>query len=768
MQVLLAEIWQLTMGYIRYIIIINYYAILLLFLIFENRKGIFRVKRFLKAVPVFTAVILLCAAFVFSGVQASDCEHNWSEWSGRDGQHRRECLLCGSVVTGECEYYSIILRPTCTEGGYTEKTCILCKDQISADETPAAGHTWDEGTQLLTPTCVSQGTMQYTCLDCEATREESIAATGEHTVVNDPAVDSTCSATGLTEGAHCDVCGKVFIEQKMITKKAHEWDLENTTVVKEATCLPGLEETKCKNCDAVGQRTLPATQEHTRLVQTIEKSATCTEDGCTQHVICSVCETVLFQGEVIPATGHTWKDVTHKLPTCTTDGLVDRYCEKCGSNDIGLVIPALGHTVTTTPAKAATCTQDGYTASVTCSVCLFVFAESVTTPALGHDYEEAGVREPTCTSDGRKTFECSRCTASYYDKIDRLGHDMDVFSTTEPTCTVRGFILQKCSRCSYTFSQSIKALGHDEQYAVIEPTCTESGYTNVTCSRCDYSGQINETPATGHNGSVYETVAPTCTEGGYEKLRCTVCGYKYEDNAVPAKGHTYAPGLVVAPTCTEDGYTVYNCLYCTDSKSEKPVAATGHSLYEAESNGDGTHSGHCTKCEQTVTQTCSGGVLSCVQAAVCTQCGGNYGTVTGEHNFTKYTAVNSSYHRLDCANCDAQGETTEKHAFVRGDFVPSARGFVYTCRICSHQVWGRPIGDAEGNGTTGDAGDARAALRYSVGLDDPTAADKAAADADRDGLVTAADARLILRASVGLEEKNWSVLFVNEDGSLPN
>ena len=725
-------------------------------------------KRFAKLLPVFAAVVLFCIGFLFTGVQASDCEHSWSEWSGRDGQHRRECLLCGSVDTGVCEYYSIILRPTCTAGGHTEKTCTLCNDRILTDETPATDHTWDAGTVILAPTCVDSGTVQYTCLACEATYEDSVQATGEHTVVNDPAVDATCSSTGLTEGAHCGVCGEVFIEQKMVTKKAHEWDLESKTVVKEATCQPGLEETKCKNCDAVGQRTLPATQEHTRLVQTVAKQSTCTEDGCTQHVICSVCEQVLFQGEVIPATGHTWKEVVHKTPTCTADGLVDRYCEKCGANEIGLVIPATGHTVTTVPAKAATCIEDGYTACVTCSVCSVVFAESQPVSSLGHDYDLASVREPTCTSDGRKTFECSRCTASYYDKITKLGHDMYVFSTTQPTCTVRGLILQKCTRCSHTLSQSIKELGHDEQFAVLEPTCTEGGYTNVTCSRCDYSGIINETVATGHNGEVYETVAATCTEGGYDKLRCTVCEFEYEGNAVPETGHTYAPGLIVAPTCTESGCTVYNCLFCADSKSENFVAATGHSLSAVESNGNGTHSGVCVNCEQIVTQNCAGGVLSCMQAAVCAQCGGEYGTVTGEHSFTKYTVVDDSYHRLDCADCDAQGETNEKHSFVRGDFVAAARGFLYTCRVCSHQVWGRPIGDANGDGITCDAGDARAALRYSVGLDDPTEADKAAADVDRDGLVTASDARSILRMSVGLEETTRSVLFVNEDGSLPN
>lgn len=711
-------------------------------------------------------VILLSAGFLFSGAQASDCEHSWSEWAGRDGQHRRECLLCGSVNTGECEYYSIILRPTCTKGGHTEKTCTLCGDQVLADETPATGHTWDEGTQLLAPTCVDEGAMQFACLACDETYQQSVAPTGKHTVVNAPAVDSTCSATGLTEGAHCGVCGEVFIEQKIINKKAHEWGNRETT--QAAPCLPAIETATCVNCGAAGQREIPAETAHTPYTEIKEEPAGCTTDGHTQQVICWECKTVLEPKQVIPAKGHTWKDVLHKTPTCTTDGIMDRYCEKCGSNEIGMVLPATGHTVTTVPAKAATCTQGGYTAAVACSTCQLVFAESVATTALGHDYELAGVLEPGCTSTGRKTYECSRCTSSYFENIESIGHDMQIFSQTEPTCTVRGLILHKCTRCNHTVSQSIKERGHDEKYSVVDPTCTEGGYTDVTCSRCDYKGVINEIPATGHKGEVYETVAATCTEGGYEKLRCTVCLFEYEANAVSAKGHTYAPGLVIAPTCTEDGHTIYNCLFCSDSKQDNVVPATGHSLQRAESNADGTHSGACSSCGQTVTQSCSGGVLSCLQAAVCALCNGEYGTVTGEHSFTKYTVVNDSYHRLDCANCDSQGDVTEKHSFVRGDFVATAHGFLYTCRICTHQVWGRPIGDANGDGTTADAADARAALRYSVLLDAATDADLAAADADRDGSVTAADARLILRASVGLEDANWSVLFVKEDGSLPN
>lgn len=725
-------------------------------------------KRFLKMVPVLLTVVLLAVMLLSGAAQASDCAHEWSEWSGRDGMHRRECKSCGSVESGECDYYSIILRPTCTEGGHTEKTCKLCGDSVIADKTPAGGHKWDDGVQTLAPTCVEEGEMLFTCLMCAEQKTQAVAATGEHNVVTDPAVEPTCAAQGKTEGAHCGFCGEVFIAQKPIEKLSHEWDYENTVLDPAPTCQPGVEKAYCKNCDAVGQRTLPAVQEHKRRVVSIEVPATCTEDGKTQHVICSVCETVLYQSEVLPATGHDWQVTVHTEQTCLTDGLCDRYCKYCGASDIGLVMPAKGHTFVNIPAKAATCTQKGYTASRYCSVCDYVQVESVETDALGHNYEMTSTRNPTCTADGKKVFDCTRCTASYSEKIDKLGHDLYEATRTEPTCTSMGLILQKCKRCSHTLSQSIKALGHDEVFAVLDPTCTEGGFTTVTCTRCDYTGQINPTEPTGHDGEVYETVAATCTTGGYEKHRCTVCGFEFEANHVPEKGHTYAPGLVVAPTCTEDGYTVFNCLYCSESKQQNPIAASGHKLTAAESNHNGTHTGLCTVCNESVAQACSGGVVSCMQQAVCEVCNTVYKEAVGVHEYTKYTILDDAYHRLDCANCPTTGEENEKHSFARGEFVPEISAFVYSCRSCLHKVWGRPIGDADGNGIVGDASDARFALRVSVGLETPTEAAVAAADVDRDGAVTANDARAILRVSAGLDEKKWSVLFVTENGSLPN
>ena len=82
-----------------------------------------------------------------------------------------------------------------------------------------------------------------------------------HTVVTDTAVTATCTATGLTEGSHCSVCGEVIVAQNIIPMTEH------TAVVDAAV------------------------------------AATATTDGLTEGSHCSVCGTVLVAQEVIPALG---------------------------------------------------------------------------------------------------------------------------------------------------------------------------------------------------------------------------------------------------------------------------------------------------------------------------------------------------------------------------------------------------------------------------------------------------------------------------------
>ena len=49
-------------------------------------------------------------------------------------------------------------------------------------------------------------------------------ATSHTQIVTDAAVEPDCSNTGLTEGSHCEACGKVIVEQQVVDAKGHAGD----------------------------------------------------------------------------------------------------------------------------------------------------------------------------------------------------------------------------------------------------------------------------------------------------------------------------------------------------------------------------------------------------------------------------------------------------------------------------------------------------------------------------------------------------------------
>ena len=68
------------------------------------------------------------------------------------------------------------------------------------------------------------------CKNCDATNTPV-----DHNVVTDEAKPATTTETGLTEGKHCDVCGKVLVAQEVTPKLTPRYYYNSTTTTTKDT-----------------------------------------------------------------------------------------------------------------------------------------------------------------------------------------------------------------------------------------------------------------------------------------------------------------------------------------------------------------------------------------------------------------------------------------------------------------------------------------------------------------------------------------------------
>lgn len=304
---------------------------------------------------------------------AATGSHTWGEWKTlqeatctSNGVQERECTVCHEketklvlelghaytqkVVAPTCEtigytvhtcsrcqhsyvdsivealghqYEKQVTAPTHDKMGYTTYTCTRCGHSYVADYTDALGHTY---TSQVTkePTCTEEGIMTFTC-ECGKTYTETIPMKG-HTY-EDQVTKPDCTHMGYTTHT-CTVCGHSY-QDSFVDALGH--DCEAKTVA--ATCTGyGYTENACKHCDYqyISEITQPLGHKG-ELVNA--KEATCTEDGYTGDLVCSVCGEILEKGETI-AKGHTWSDWTvTREPECFQEGERTRTCTVCGEKE---------------------------------------------------------------------------------------------------------------------------------------------------------------------------------------------------------------------------------------------------------------------------------------------------------------------------------------------------------------------------------------------------------------------------------------------------
>ena len=370
--------------------------------------------------------------------------------------------------------------------------------------------------------------------------------------------------------------------------------------------------------------------------ETLEKAATCTEDGYT-ITVCKRCG-VEVNKEILPALPHAYTVSDPVDPTCTTHGRNVYICA-CGDTYTE-ILPATGHEYQISQDVPATCQNYGYTVH-TCRHCADTYTEAIA--QLPHTYEEE--REAaTCTAYGFVTNTCSSCGIVHTTVLPATGHNYSVTSHVNATCTKQGYTIRTCLNCeAESRSDLVPALGHDyEEIARIEATCVSQGYTEYECLHCHNTQKRDFVSALGHQ---YQDVIvpPMCETDGYTISTCSHCQQEILSNTVAAIGHDYR-GTVTDPTCASDGYTTYVCEHCEHTYMGDHTTALGHNYEQTVVEPSCETGGYtlvaCSRCNdshiENETESLGHELIPTVIAPTCT-----------EEGYTEYVCERCNHYAID-------------------------------------------------------------------------------------------------------------------------
>ena len=193
-------------------------------------------------------------------------------------------------------------------------------------------------------------------------------------------------------------------------------------------------------------------------------------------------------------------------------------------------------------------------------------------------------------------------------------------------------------------------------------------WRNGVCRDCGYRCPHNWNPSTGKCDNCGETcshIGGTHANNG----TCTTCGYKYQTHS---KGTTVKYKDITGTTHT----AYYECTFagCTYTYDEN---AENHIITSWKNNGNGTHSGTCTKCGYIVTNNHNYGT-----DGKCPDCGATKPVTECEHNWIMEN--NATNHWEKCTKCN-KIRNLDLHTIKT--WVDNGNGtHSGTCIICGYMI----------------------------------------------------------------------------------
>ena len=262
-----------------------------------------------------------------------------------------------------------------------------------------------------------------------------------HTVVIDPAVAPTCSASGLTQGSHCSTCNAVLVPRTVVDPLPHTVVVEIEAVEPDCTHPGNTAQSHCSVC----QQTLSEFQELPALEHSpqtlVAEPATCEKEGLSEGSICSVCGTILKAQEILPALGHQWGE-----PQAVWQEQNGQYfccamlvCDHDSSHQSDSTVEAYAEILAEPDCENAG--QILYTADFGESSGIETQTLLVSTPALGHNWEIVYEWSYEADETGASDYPVGYCTATAlcsmdetHNKTERVKATMDI-STGKPVFT---------------------------------------------------------------------------------------------------------------------------------------------------------------------------------------------------------------------------------------------------------------------------------------------------------------------------------------------
>lgn len=417
-------------------------------------------KKLLILLSLILAMLLLasCAIPGFGGEEEKEEGNGTGEQTPGEGEGENNELGDPNCAHKDDETLFIkdrAVKATCTENGLTAKEyCMLCGYvKTPAEVIPATGHT-KVAIAATEATCAQEGaTAGVRCTACNQTLVTPTTIPKlNHVVVKSSDVEATCTSPGSIGGTHCIKCYETIEAPEVVPAFGHDRGLEHIHV-------------------------------------TEGYAPTCKDEGLTDNVYCSICDTDIIVAKVIPTSEHRAEDlivVPGYVATCVAQGLSDgefcTFCETTTIEQVVLEIDANCHpaeSCTVLEAVAVTCYADGLTEGSFCNACNNVaVAQEAITDRPAHTLKEfAPAVDPDCSTETHGCTVHLYCDVAECDyeepaTVIKYKHELGEWTVTlEAGVGTEGERYTHCQECGKLIEEQIPALpeGDNDLPGYIDP-----------------------------------------------------------------------------------------------------------------------------------------------------------------------------------------------------------------------------------------------------------------------------------------------------------